>query len=111
MMRATKHRMTARLQGYDYARAGAYIVTICAEHRRCIFGEIVNDVMRMNEFGRVAGACWNEIPRHFPKVELDAFVVMPNHVHGIIIITEAVGRGMPRPYLDRQDLLAPARVP
>jgi len=70
--------------------AGAYFVTICTQERACVLGEIVDGEMRLNDAGSIARRCWEEIPRHFPLVELDAFVVMPNHVHGIIVIH---GRG------------------
>ena len=68
----------------------AYFVTICTRDRACLLGEIVDGEMRLNEAGEIARRCWEEIPRHFPFVELDAFVVMPNHVHGITVIQ---GRG------------------
>lgn len=82
------HRRSIRLRGYDYSRAGAYFITICTYHRECLFGEIIDGKMDLNDAGRVAEQCWNDIPGHFPYVELDAFVVMPNHVHGILIIMD-----------------------
>ena len=84
------HRRSIRLKEHDYSQPGAYFVTICTRDRACLFGEIVDGEMRLNEAGEIARGCWEEIPRHFPLVELDAFVVMPNHVHGIIVIQ---GRG------------------
>jgi REP element-mobilizing transposase RayT len=83
------HRRSIRLKGYDYASPGAYFITICAVDRKCVFGEIVADAMRSNAFGDIVATCWNEIPAHFPNVRLDAFVLMPNHVHGILIIEDA----------------------
>jgi REP element-mobilizing transposase RayT len=74
------------LKDYNYAQAGAYFVTVCTYERECLFGNVVDGEMRLNEYGKVAGACWDEIPNHFAGVELDAFVVMPNHVHGIMVI-------------------------
>jgi len=65
-------------------------VTICNRERECLFGHVVNGEMRLNEAGEIARRCWQDIPHHFPFVELDAFVVMPNHVHGVIIVP---GRG------------------
>jgi REP element-mobilizing transposase RayT len=65
-------------------------VTICTRERECLYGHVVNDEMRLNDAGEIARRCWADIPVHFPLVELDAFVVMPNHVHGIIVIQ---GRG------------------
>lgn len=75
-----------RLEGYDYASAGAYFVTICTEGRICLFGEIVAAEMQLSEIGQIATACWDQLPQHYPRLELDAWVVMPNHVHGIIVL-------------------------
>lgn len=80
------HRRSIRLKGYDYSAAGGYYVTVVAFRRECLFGEIVNGEMRLNAVGRIVRECWDEIPSHFPNAETDAFVVMPNHVHGIIFI-------------------------
>jgi len=83
-------RRSIRLQGYDYAQAGAYYITICVRKRECLFGEIVDGEMRLNDAGRMVQKCWDDIPVHFPHVELDEFVVMPNHVHGIVLIINTV---------------------
>ncbi len=88
---ARHHRRSIRLKGYDYAQAGAYFVTIVTQDRACLFGEVVDGEMRLNDGGRIADQCWLDIPSHFPQVELDTFVVMPNHVHGIIVIDDSVG--------------------
>ena len=80
------HRRSIRLKGYDYSSEGAYYVTIVTYQRDCLFGEIMNKEMILNEFGKIADECWRGIPEHFTFVELGAYVVMPNHVHGIIII-------------------------
>lgn len=85
------HRRSIRLNGYDYSRAGAYFVTVCTKGRACLFGDIVHGLMVLNEAGRVVDECWKDIPSHFPQVELDEFVVMPNHIHGIVRIMDAVG--------------------
>ena len=77
-------RRSIRLPNYDYSRPGAYFVTICVQGRACLFGDVVDGEMRLNDFGRVTYDCWNDIPKHFPHVQLDAFVIMPNHVHGIV---------------------------
>lgn len=84
------HRRSIRLKGYDYAQSGAYFVTIVTQGRACLFGRVVNGQMQLNDAGSMAEACWLAIPEHFPFVELDAFAIMPNHIHGIIVIT-AVG--------------------
>ncbi len=94
------HRRSIRLRGYDYRRPGLYAVTIVVKGREINFGEIVDDAMQANEAGRIAVAVWAELPAHFPCVDTDAFVLMPNHVHGIIVIGEPpapVGAGSPRP--------------
>ncbi len=84
-----KHnRHSIRLQGYDYTRPGAYFITIVAHDRKCLFGEIVNGDMRMNECGEMAQQCWLEIPNHFPQTQLDEYIIMPDHIHGIIIIND-----------------------
>ncbi|MBD2127800.1 transposase [Microcoleus sp. ZQ-A2] len=83
------HRCSIRLKGYDYTQVGAYYFTICCHHRRCLLGEIQADVMHLNIVGATVKAVWENLPRHFPLIELDAFVVMPNHVHGIIVITDS----------------------
>ncbi len=79
-------RRSIRLHGYDYRQNGAYFVTICTHNRTLLFGEIVDGEMRLNEAGQVAQRLWDELPQHFSHVDTDAFVVMPNHVHGIIVI-------------------------
>ncbi|MBI3609572.1 MAG: transposase [Nitrospirae bacterium] len=89
--REIHHRRSIRLKGYDYSLAGAYFVTVCTWNKECLFGEIVDGEMRMNEYGRVVQDCWDAIPRHFRNVLLDAFVVMPNHVHGILVCTGTDG--------------------
>lgn len=81
------HRRSIRLPGYDYSAAGAYFITICTKDRIPLFGEIVNGEMRLNECGRIVDNCWGPIPEHFPHVQLDAFVVMPDHIHGVVWIT------------------------
>jgi putative transposase len=86
------HRRSIRLKEYDYSQAGAYFVTICAEHRECLFGDIVGGEMRLNAIGHATMECWGALPQHFPHAELDEFVVMPNHVHGILVIVDD-GRG------------------
>ena len=84
---AERHqRHSIRLRGYDYTQPGAYFITICTQNRRCLFGEVIDHNMRVNAVGLAAETAWAEIPVHFPPVRLDAFVVMPNHVHGIVWI-------------------------
>jgi putative transposase len=85
------HRRSIRLPGYDYAQAGAYFVTINTHNRECLFGAVVNGEMVLSRFGQVAAEYWGAIPHHFPHVELDAWVVMPNHIHGIVWIVANAG--------------------
>jgi REP element-mobilizing transposase RayT len=75
-----------RLPHHDYASPGAYFVTVCTHERRCLFGDIRDDAMHPNEMGQTIEACWRDLPHHYVNVALDTFVVMPNHVHGIVTI-------------------------
>jgi putative transposase len=81
------HRRSIRLPEYDHSQAGAYYVTIVAWHRECLFGEVVDREMRLNWNGEIVQKWWGEIPNHFLGVETGAFIIMPNHVHGIVRIT------------------------
>jgi REP element-mobilizing transposase RayT len=83
------HHRSIRLKGYDYAQAGAYFVTICAQDRACLFGAITDREMQMNDAGEMIARWWEEVPHKFPSVELDLFVVMPNHFHGIIVLADS----------------------
>ena len=82
------HRKSIRIKGYDYASEGAYYVTICSHKRECIFGEVVEEEMRLNDTGEIVREEWLRTPVIRREVELDAFIVMPNHLHGIIIIKD-----------------------
>lgn len=86
------HRRSIRLKDYDYSEAGAYFVTICTHARECRLGEIVQDEMMLSEAGRIVEFVWQRLPFFFSNVETDAFVVMPNHVHGIVVIVGAKQR-------------------
>jgi putative transposase len=84
-----KYRIpSARWAAWDYGSNAAYFVTICTANRECVFGTIMNGDNILTPLGQSARDCWNEIPAHFPFVELGEFVVMPNHVHGIVIINK-----------------------
>lgn len=84
-----KYRIVStRLQTWDYSKNGAYFITICTQNREHFFGNIQNGMMQLSEIGKFAERYWLEIPEHFPFVELGNFVVMPNHVHGILIINK-----------------------
>jgi putative transposase len=82
------HRSSARLKTFDYTSNAAYFITVCANVRANIFGEIVDGEMQLNDSGRIVWECWNAISEHFPHVELDAFIAMPDHVHGIVLISQ-----------------------
>ncbi len=82
-----KYRVeSSRLKNWDYSSNGCYYVTLCEKNRSCVFGNIIDGKMFLSETGKYAEHCWNEIPDHFPFVQLDEFVIMPNHIHGIIVI-------------------------
>jgi REP element-mobilizing transposase RayT len=86
-----KYRIpSARLQTWDYGNNGSYFITICTKNREHFFGEISDDEMQLNEIGKLAEQYWVEIPTHFSFIELGNFVIMPNHVHGILIIDKNV---------------------
>ena len=89
MVSDTHHRRSIRLQGYNYAQAGAYFVTICTQNRECLLGKVVGGEMALNDAGRIAQEMWNRLPGRFPTVELDQFVVMPNHLRGILVLVGA----------------------
>jgi putative transposase len=86
-----KYRIpSARLKNWDYSTNGAYFITICTQNREHYFGEIVEKRFIASEIGTLAEKFWMEIPHHFPYIELGNFVVIPNHVHGILIIDKNV---------------------
>ena len=83
------HRRSIRLKGYDYSQAGLYFITICCHNRICRFGAVVDGKMILNDAGIIADSCWLEIPKHFPNAVLHEYIIMPNHVHGIIELTDS----------------------
>ncbi|MBZ0282144.1 MAG: transposase [Anaerolineae bacterium] len=82
------HRRSIRLPGYDYTQSGMYFVTLCTHNRGWLFGEIIGDQMHLNAWGQIVTAEWERTPQVRPYITLDAYVVMPNHLHGIIIIND-----------------------
>ncbi len=82
------HRRSIRLKGYDYSQAGLYFITICCQNRIWRFGEIINGEMLLNEFGEIAYNEWIKLTERFPNFELDVFQIMPNHMHGIIVLKD-----------------------
>jgi putative transposase len=89
-------RKSPRIHEYDYATAGAYLTTICARRRACLFGTVVADRVLLSRTGKLVARAWAEIPSHFDGVDLDEFVVMPNHLHGIGWLSRA-GHAPPLP--------------
>lgn len=87
------HRRSIRLKDYDYTQPGAYLVTLVAYNRECVFGEIVNGEMQLNQVGKIADQEWRSQAQHFPNLRLDAFVIMPNHIHAILVITDSENCG------------------
>jgi REP element-mobilizing transposase RayT len=85
------HRRSIRLPDYDYSQPGAYFVTIVAWHRECLFGEVTNGEMQLNKVGEIVQWEWVELSKRLNFIELGAFVVMPNHFHGILVFHETVG--------------------
>ena len=85
------HRRSIRLKGYDYSKAGAYFVTICCKDHQFYFVRIENQIMTLSPIGKIIKKFWHRIPNHFNNVQLDEYVIMPNHIHGIIIINEYCG--------------------
>jgi len=94
------HRRSIRLKGYDYSQEGLYFVTICCQNKECLFGKIVDNEMRLNNSGKIANDCWQQISKHFPNVILHEYVIMPNHFHGII---QLVGANNHSPENDNND--------
>ena len=82
------HRKSIRYKGYDYSKAGYYYITICCQDKKCRFGHIQENEMILNEFGQIAYDVWNDIPNRYDSVSIDIFQIMPNHLHGIIIIND-----------------------
>ena len=85
---AIHHRRSIRLKGYDYTQCGAYFVTIVTQGRKCLFGRVVDGDMQLNDAGYMIARWWAELANKFPHVIPDAAIVMPNHFHSIIVITD-----------------------
>jgi len=85
------HRKSIRLKGYNYSQSGAYFITICCENKICRFGNIINNEMILNDFGFIANNEWLKLVKRFSNFELDVFQIMPNHIHGIIVLNDVVG--------------------
>jgi putative transposase len=88
MAENVRHRKKIRLQEYDYSLPGGYFVTVCTFDKQDIFGNVLDEKMMLSREGIIAQECWKKIPEHFKYVLLDEFIVMPDHIHGVIIITD-----------------------
>jgi REP element-mobilizing transposase RayT len=85
------HRRSIRLKGYDYSRNGAYFITMCSWERESIFGELIDGKMRLNDWGLIIDAIWCWVGKQYPYLELVDHVVMPNHLHGILLFDQYKG--------------------
>ena len=92
------HRRSIRLKDYDYAQAGAYFVTICVWNRECLFGDILDGNMLINGLGDLVLFTWKDLVNHVGNIELNTFVLMPNHCHGLIVIDQAKAADSMRPH-------------
>ncbi|BBC26324.1 transposase [Pseudanabaena sp. ABRG5-3] len=86
--REKHHRRSIRLKGYDYSSVGSYFITICTFQRECLFGTISDGEMRLNQYGKIVHSHWQNLPKYYPRLELDEFVIMPNHIHGILFLID-----------------------
>ncbi|WP_225225943.1 transposase [Komarekiella delphini-convector] len=85
----SKYRIdSTRLPAWNYASNGGYFVTICTDGKKCFFGEVVQGEMQLSPIGEIAHKLWYEIPNHFSNCHIDSFCVMPNHIHGILMINQ-----------------------
>jgi putative transposase len=106
------NRKSIRFRGYDYSLPGAYFITVCFhDFKHKLFGNVVGGNMVENNYGIIVRQCWNNLPAHYPHIQLNEFIIMPNHVHGIIVIrhSASVGARSSRPDLPRSS--RPISVP
>ena len=90
--RPQRQRRSIRLPSYDYGRPGSHFITVCTNQRLCLFGEVAGVEVNLSPCGGIVMNCWHDLVNHYAHVELDAFVVMPNHIHGIIVLTDVERR-------------------
>lgn len=102
------HRRSIRLNGYDYSQAGAYFVTLCLHNREPLFGQVVCGAMQLNPAGHMIEKWWAELPHKFASIDVDEYVVMPDHYHGIIVVTEV---GHPQTVIGHPHRDAPTDAP
>jgi len=94
-------RRSIRLKKHDYSQVGGYFITICTHNWICLLDDIINEKMQVNDYGKIVIECWNDIPKHFRDIQLDEFVVMPNHIHGILMILDCRGTACRAPTVER----------
>lgn len=99
-----RFRRQLRLKNYDYSSRGAYFATLCSYQREHLFGRIVNQEIELNETGVIVESVWHDLPNHSSNIELDQFVIMPNHIHGIVVLCGPVGAGF-KPALHRKIII------
>ena len=101
----THRRRSIRLREYDYSSAGAYFITICVQHHACLLAQIADGQLILGNAGRMVNSVWDELPTFYPGVRLDEFVVMPNHIHGIVMIVEPKFKDPPNRSLSLPDIV------
>ena len=104
------HRRSIRLKGYDYSQDALYFVTVCSHKRICMFGNIINGEVILNEIGRVAMRCWQNIPTYFEHALLQEYIIMPNHVHGIIELQENHVKSQSQPQQNHYHKIIPGSL-
>ncbi len=83
-----RSRKSIRINGFNYAQAGYYFITICTHQKEHVFGKVQSGIMHLNNFGEIVRDTWDDLPNHNSNIELDYYCIMPNHIHGIIIISD-----------------------
>ena len=100
-------RRSIRMEDYDYASAGAYFITICSQNRGFVFGNVINDAVELTALGQIVLDAWLRLQERFPSIVLDTFMIMPNHLHALILMRESAGAGFPRPLTHAQGASRP----
>ena len=101
------HRRSIRLQSYDYSWPGAYFITLCVREKECVLGDIVDGEMRLSEIGQIVTEAWLWLAERYPHLELDEWTIMPNHLHGIIVLAYDDRRGGSRSVLQGDSRISP----
>ena len=104
------HRRSIRLKGYDYTQAGAYFITICAYGREPLFGDVVGEAVVLSAYGRIVEQCWRSLARPASRLAVDTFVVMPDHLHGILILQALADRAASPDTIPATDRLCGTRA-